>query len=379
MKSMLRVKYLAFSLCVITTSVNIQGPLYAQYAKNDGYGVLATTIAFAFYVLGVIPVLIGLGGISDRIGRQKIILLSLFLSALSTLIMIFFPFIKTLAFSRLMLGMGTALMSATATAYMIELLDPIDTKKATAWVTASTTIGFGLGPALTGLSLIFFRLEVPISFLLLLVSIVISFFLIINLPETVTEKPDSFKRSLRLPYFNYDILWYGLGILLCWSTTGLVLSIIPVVLERQGLSAYSGFSSMLAISCGLLFQPLARKLDSKNSSRLGILILIPAYALLAWGAINSNLISILLAAFLTSSSCYGFMYLGGLSGVIKVSGNEQARASAAFFLMGYLGFSVPVIITGLLIDKYNIKVGLIIFGIFLFLGSIFFLLKSLKK
>ena len=33
-------QYLAFALCVITTSVNIQGPLYAVYAHNDGYGVL---------------------------------------------------------------------------------------------------------------------------------------------------------------------------------------------------------------------------------------------------------------------------------------------------------------------------------------------------
>ena len=90
-------KYLAFALCVITTSVNIQGPLYAIYAKNDGYGVLATTVAFSFYVLGVIPVLLAFGGLSDRIGRRKTILISLGLSIAATALMMFYPYTRALA------------------------------------------------------------------------------------------------------------------------------------------------------------------------------------------------------------------------------------------------------------------------------------------
>ena len=372
-------KYLAFALCVITTSVNIQGPLYAIYAQNDGYGVLATTIAFSFYVLGVIPVLLAFGGLSDRIGRRKTILISLGLSVAATGLMLFYPYTRALAVARFMLGVGTALMAATATAYMIELFGSFDTKRATAWVTASTTIGFGLGPALTTVSLLFYETQQPASFFILLASAFVSIILVWHLPETSPKRSNNVS-MLKLPYFNKEVIWYGGGILICWATTGLVLSIIPSVLATHGLAKYAGISSMLAISCGLLFQPLARKLVPQFSSKLGILILLPSYALLAWGALNASLPALLLAAFMASSSCYGFVYLGGLSGVTQSAGDQQARASAGYFLLAYMGFSVPVIFTGLIVDQYDTATAFLAFGLFLLLGAlVLFASQSMLK
>ncbi len=363
-------KYLAFALCVITTSVNIQGPLYALYAQNDGYGVLATTIAFSFYVLGVIPVLLALGGLSNKIGRKKTIIISLILSIAATGLMLFYPYTRALAGARFMLGAGTALMAATATAYMIELFGSSDTSRATAWVTASTTIGFGLGPVLTTISLLFYETDQPASFFILLASALLSILLVWRLPETAPMKTGTPVSMLKLPYFNREVLWYGGGILICWATTALVLSIVPSVLATHGLAKYAGISSMLAISCGLLFQPIARKLNPEVSTKLGLLILLPAYTLLAWGALHANLPAILFAAFLASSSCYGFVYLGGLSGVAKSAGDELARASAGYFLMAYIGFSVPVIFTGLIVDKYGANIAFYAFGLFLLVGVI---------
>ena len=373
-------KYLAFALCVITTSVNIQGPLYAIYANNDGYGVLATTIAFSFYVLGIIPVLLAFGGLSDQIGRRKTILISLALSIAATALMLFYPYTRALALARFILGVGTALMAATATAYMIELLGSSDTMRATTWVTASTTIGFGLGPVLTTVSLLFYETDQPASFFLLLASGFLAIFLVCQLPETSPKQNTSSASMLRLPYFNREVIWYGGGVLICWATTGLVLSIIPSVLATHGLAKYAGISSMLAISCGLIFQPIARKLDPQVSSKLGLVIIIPAYVLLAWGALNANLPVILLAAFLASSSCYGFVYLGGMLGVARSAGSEQARASAGYFLMAYIGLSVPVIFTGLIVDRYGINIAFYAFGLCLLLGVlVLFASQSILK
>ena len=61
---------LAFALCMITTAVNLQAPLYDALAARDGLGVGATTLAFACYVAGVLPVLLGLNGLADRVGRK---------------------------------------------------------------------------------------------------------------------------------------------------------------------------------------------------------------------------------------------------------------------------------------------------------------------
>ncbi|WP_422677902.1 hypothetical protein [Bisbaumannia pacifica] len=68
---------LAFALCMITTAVNLQAPLYAALATRDGVGVGATTLAFACFVLGVLPVLLALSGLVKRLGRRLPILLAL--------------------------------------------------------------------------------------------------------------------------------------------------------------------------------------------------------------------------------------------------------------------------------------------------------------
>ena len=124
------------------------------------------------------------------------------------------------------------------------------------------------------------------------------------------------------------------------------------------------------ISCGLLFQPLARRMCSARSALLGLLVLPCSYALLAWGAHGGMLAAVLLGAVGASSACYGFIYLGGLSAVNTLAGAEKTRASAGFFLLAYMGFSLPVIFTGLLADRYGADTALLLFGALLLLGCV---------
>lgn len=155
---------LAFGLCLITLAVNLQAPLYTAYAELSGYGAAATASAFSGYVLGVLPVLLVLGGLSDRIGRKPPIVVALLLSMVATLVMALWPRLEALGVARLLLGVGTALASATGTAYMSELIAGGDSRTSANWVTASTSLGFGLGAALTSLFLLFRESLVPGSF-----------------------------------------------------------------------------------------------------------------------------------------------------------------------------------------------------------------------
>lgn len=107
---------------------------------------------------------------------------------------------------------------------------------------------------------------------------------------------------------------------------------------------------------------------SARATLLGLLILPCSYALLAWGADSGNLPGVLMGAVAASSACYGFIYLGGLAAVNQLAGQEKTRASAGFFLLAYLGFSLPVIFTGLLSDRLGSQLALIVFGGVLLLG-----------
>jgi len=356
---------LAFALCLITLAVNLQAPLYITYADLSGQGAAATAVAFSGYVLGVLPVLLALGGLADRVGRRPLILVALALSMIATLIMLLSPSLASLGVARLFLGLGTALASATATAYMSELMTPGESDRAATWVTASTSLGFGLGAALTSLFLLRGQTLTPGSFHLQLALATFALALVWRMPD---PRPTQRSAMLRLPCYPSGSLAYGLAILLAWACVGLVIALLPGILRQHGLSAWSGFSTFCVISCGLLFQPLARRMASARATLLGLLILPCSYALLAWGADSGNLAGVLMGAVAASSACYGFIYLGGLAAVNQLAGPEKTRASAGFFLLAYLGFSLPVIFTGLLSDRLGSRLALIVFGGVLLLG-----------
>ncbi|MEN4828766.1 MFS transporter [Pseudomonas sp. P39-UII1] len=356
---------LAFALCLITLAVNLQAPLYITYADLSGQGAAATAVAFSAYVVGVLPVLLALGGLADRVGRRPLIIAALLLSMLATLLMLVAPGLQTLALARLVLGLGTGLATATATAYMGELMGGASSARAANWVTASTSLGFGLGAALTSLFLLRGPSLTPGSFHLQLLLAGIALVLTWRLPD---PRPAQRGAMLRLPFYPRGSAVYGLAILLAWAGTGLVIALLPGILRQHGLSAWSGFSTFCVTSCGLLFQPLARRMASTKATLLGLAILPCSYALLAWGANAGHLGAVLLGAVAASSACYGFIYLGGLAAVNQLAGSEKTRASAGFFLLAYLGFSVPVIFTGVLSDRLGSGMALLMFGGVLLLG-----------
>lgn len=358
---------LAFALCIITLAVNLQAPLYITYADLSGRGAAATAVAFSGYVLGVLPILLALGGLADRVGRRPLMLAALGLSMLATLLMLLAPSLETLGVARLFLGLGTGLASATATAYMGELMTGSDNSRAANWVTASTSLGFGLGAALTSLFLLAGPSLTPGSFHLQLLLAFIAIVLVWRLPD---PRPAQRTAMLRLPCYPAGSLAYGFAILLAWACVGLVIALLPGILRQHGLSAWSGFSTFCVISCGLLFQPMARRLPSAQATLLGLAILPCSYALLAWGADSGALLAVLLGAVAASSACYGFIYLGGLAAVNQLAGSEKTRASAGFFLLAYMGFSLPVIFTGLLSDALGTRVALMMFGAGLIAGCL---------
>lgn len=358
---------LAFGLCLITLAVNLQAPLYTTYAQLSGYGAGATAVAFSGYVLGVLPVLLAFGGLADRVGRKPLILAALCLSMMATVVTLLWPSLVALGLARLMMGIGTGLASATSTAYMTELMATCDTRSPANRVTASTSLGFGLGAALTSLFLFAQHSVRPGSFWLQLMLAGLAIVVVWRLPDPAVRIRHA--PLLRLPWFPAGSLPYSFAMLLAWATSGLVIAILPSVLATHDLQQWSGLSTFTVISCGLLFQPWARRLQPAKATGLGLLILPLSYALLAWGASTGSLAAVLLGALGASSACYGFLYLGGLSAVTAMAGVEKARVSAGFFLFAYVGFSIPVVVTGLLADYFGADVALVLFGVALVAGA----------
>jgi MFS family permease len=147
------ISFLALGLFTVTFAVNLQAPLYDAYAAESDVGATAVTVAFAAYVGGLMPTLLLLGGLSDRIGRRIPIVLALILGTTATALLVQAPSWISLVIARFMLGIGTGLATTAGTAYMTEILSADRAKNAALIVTSATSLGFGGGALATGISL----------------------------------------------------------------------------------------------------------------------------------------------------------------------------------------------------------------------------------
>lgn len=347
----------AIAIFLITHATNLQIPLYNTYAKLAGFGSGISAIAFSTYVAGLLPTLILLGGASDRIGRKKVILASLLLVCVATFLMIAQPTIHTLFVTRVLQGIGVGLITGTGTAYLSRLM-PQYSAKVAAYVSLTTALGFSSGALFTNLVLSIHDSLVPFSYWIVFVLILGCIGLTCTIPEQATTATS----LVRLPVFPSKAIWAGLAIALAWSLAGIVGIILPAQLVQYGLPNWSGPILFIIVMTGILFQPVARRMEARRSLQLGSLLMIIGYVLFTGGAALGSLSLVLVGVAVAGTACYGFTYLGGLAEVVRLGSNQPARVTSGYFACAYLGYGIPVILIGFLADRFGIVHTLIGFG-----------------
>jgi MFS family permease len=355
----------AVAIFLVTHAANLQVPLYSTYAKIAGFGSGISTIAFSTYVAGLLPTLILLGGVSDRVGRKTVILASLVSSCLATFLMIAHPTIYTLFATRVLQGIAVGLITGTGTAYLSGLLLR-NSAQVAIYVSLTTSLGFSSGALFTNGALLYKNSLVPFSYWVVFILILGCIGLAISLPE----QPVSKGALIRLPSFPEGTLPAGLAISLAWSLAGIVGVILPAQLVQYNLPNWSGPLLFIFVMTGVLLQPFARRLEAKRSLQLGAAILVLGYITFTCGARLGVLGLVLAGVAIAGTACYGFTYLGGLAEVVRLSGSESARAASGYFVCAYLGYGLPVILIGFFSDRVGIVNTLFGFGVILLVCNV---------
>ncbi|PJD90414.1 MAG: MFS transporter [Legionella sp.] len=351
---------IAVSLFIATFAVNLQTPLYAIYASRSHMGISAVTIAFAAYVAGLMPTLLLLGGLSDIIGRRLPIALALLLGTAATILVIAKPNWESLVIARVLLGIGTALATTSGSAYMIEMMGIGNARRATLLVTSATSLGFGGGALATSISL---GLQgptfMPASFIAVLIMAPLLTFVVLMLPRIDTPQRVSL---FRFPVFPKETWVFGIAMALAWSTTGMTIAIVPLALQAQSLGHWTGFIVFLAIFIGFLCQPIARRMNNSHALALGFFLTPFGFIVLLHGIWVASIGLVLLGTCITSASSYGFTYLASLNEFSTKGQDNCARATAGLFVYAYVGFSLPVITSGVLAEIFGLLPAMILFS-----------------
>ncbi|HEX6036396.1 MFS transporter [Longimicrobium sp.] len=357
-------------LFIVTASVNLQVPLYPAYAAAAGLGTGPTALMFGAYVAGLLPVLVGLGGASDRLGRRPVLTAGVALSCLATLLVILRPEFSTLVAARLVQGMGMGLTAGTGTAYLAELPGMDTPERAAGYAAVTTSLGSGAGALFTAAALLAGPTLRPASYPALLAALVACLGLLWMMPRERRAAGDGRERVpvLRLPSYPAGSLAPALAIAGAWAVTGLVFVVVPAQLARGEMGAWSAPALFLVNVSGASCQPWARRMGARRALRTGLWVLPAGYALLLAGTALARVPLLLAGAAVVGGACYGFTFLGGLAEATRLGGANRARTVAGFLLFAYLGFSLAPAGVGFLADAIGVVPALAAFGAALLLA-----------
>src|SRR5919201_3268631 len=135
----------ALALALGMMGTTLPTPLYALYGQRYGFSEVIITVVFATYAAGVIAALLLLGRLSDQIGRRRMLLPALGLSALSACAFLLADDLPVLFVGRVISGLSAGIFTGTATATLVDLAPRDRRDRATLMAAVANMGGLGFG------------------------------------------------------------------------------------------------------------------------------------------------------------------------------------------------------------------------------------------
>jgi MFS family permease len=332
------------SLYVLST---LPTPLYPIYQDEFGFSRLLLTLIFAAYVVGTSSAMFVLGRLSDQIGRRPVVMAALGLAVASTLIFAVGASTPWLFAARISSGVAIALAAGASTAWLIELEPHGDRTRATRLAIGANVLGLGIGPLLAGLLAQFAPHPLLLPYLVYLVILLPIPLLIWQVPETKSrERSVSLRPRLGVPRaLLAPFMAPALAAVATFAVFGFYAGLIPTMLsEALDDPNHATAGAVVAWLCFVGVAAIGlTNLTNRLGIQLGLLLLLPALALLI-GAHFAHSLLLLLAATTVAGAASGLGYVHGTS-VVNALAPEDKRAEivSTYQIFCFAGVSVPVI------------------------------------
>ncbi|NBD25024.1 MFS transporter [Paenibacillus glycinis] len=358
--------------------------LFPVYAEHFNMNNLEITILFAIYALVLLPSLLITGANGDYWGQKKVLRFSILISIASTVFFILSVNIWMLYFARVLEGIAYGVFTGVASAYLLKQTALNKTESMLKISGAATNLGFGLGPAICGLTiqyLHFAPLRMP--FWILLGMLLFSSILLEFLPNDDNRSAEKRKISMGIPKNMTGPFWsfIALPIFALFTLAGVALSLIPLfvrnVMHSSNLSI-SGLLILLLLGGGSMLQFFPWPAHPVVRMRISILALIIGSWIIGYSGEISNL-PLLWVGILLEGLGSGWTFQAALrfSGELPKP-EECTRVITAFYICAYAGFIIPPVTVGLLTLVFQLNTSLMIINAFASIIIIYVLAYSVR-
>jgi MFS family permease len=342
-------------------------PLYPLFEERYSFGELMVTVIFAVYAFGVIAGLLAFGNLSDEIGRKPVLLLGLAFSAASALLFVFAGSLTPIFLGRVVSGFSAGIFTGTATAALVDLA-PGGRRRLASFVAVIVNLGgLGLGTLLAGLLADYCSSPLRLPFIVDLGLLVPAVLGLLVVPETVE------RRRFRLRFQRLSVPSEVRGVFVRGATAGfgsfavagVFSSVAPVFLGQilgRMSHALAGSIVFILFSSSIVGQILVSRLSDRRALILGCSLLAGGVGLLAL-ALGIESLAALIASASVVGLGQGLVIGAGLAAINQRAPVERrGETASSFFVVMYVGLSVPVIGVGLAAHTFSLRTAGIAFS-----------------
>lgn len=322
------------------------------YRDEDGSSAEAVTALFGAYAIGLIPALLIVGPISDRIGRRRVMRPVLVLSVVATAILIVGDdHLWLLLLGRLAAGVASGAAFAPGTAWIKELSADRGPGTGARRATLALSGGFGSGPLVAGLCAQWLPAPTWLPYVphLVLMAAVIAFSW--NAPEPAISRSTDEPRRRRDVWEAMRTRPFVLGVTFTapwvFGAAATSFATLPTFVDIGSAPiAVIGSLAGLTLWTGVAVQPLGRRI---GDPRLTIVVGLAAAGL---GLLTGILLDasgqawLVVPAAMLLGAAYGLILVGGLTTVESLAHpGDLAALNAVFYSLTYTGFAAPLLST----------------------------------
>ena len=326
-------------------------PLYHEYQEHFGLTPFVITIIFAAYVMSLLLALLTVGSLSDYVGRRPAILGALVANILAMIVFMTAGSATALIVARIIQGFANGLAITTLAATIL------DTDKERAPLLNSVTAFAGLSAGTLGAGLLVTFAPAPeqLIFIVLLILSVVEAAILWFMPETATPKCGALA-SLR-PHVHVPRIARATFAAISpvniasWSLGGFYFSLMPSVVRAATgatLPIIGGLVVATLTLSGAVAVVILRKLHPERILIFGIIALMLGVLVTMTGIQFQN-VNVMLFGTLVGGTGFGTVFSGTLRSVLAYAQpGERAGLLSAYFVEGYLSFSLPALAAGFL-------------------------------
>jgi MFS family permease len=355
-------------LVLLLAASGAPSPLYRVYQARFGFGAGLLTTVFGIYAIALLAALLVAGSLSDHVGRRPVLAAALVVQAVAMALFWAADGVGWLIAARVVQGISTGALTGTIGAALMD--NQRRERPLGALVnSAAPGLGLALGAVVVGLLVELVPSPTDWVFGVLTVVFLVAAAAVAVLPEGSPRAPGavaSLRPRVRVPAAQRAGFLVAVPcITACWALGGLYLSLGPsLVAGVFGVQDHLvGSLVILAMNgMGPIGAVATSRLAAERAMVVGALSFAAGVAVTVVALFTGSLALFFLAA-VVSGFGFGAAFSGAVATATRgVAPGDRAGLMSGIFVVGYLAFSVPAIVAGVLTGRFGLAATAEVYG-----------------